>query len=173
MALQLSSVSSQKCCIHPCCLSFSHSHPKLAANPVCDQFFPFCGYHCGPDYHPVFPDLLQWPLILSLSFCIAPLPSLLYTRGHIDCLKTLHFVLLCSECPHDFTHLLEQNQGPYSGLEACDNLIFDFCRLWILLPLWLISFCWPCFCFLNCQMLSDLRAHSVPVPGTLFPKVRT
>ena len=110
MALQLSSVSSQRCCIHLCCLSLSHSHPKLTASPVCDRFFPFCGYHRGPDYHPVFPDLLHWPLVLSLSFCIAPLPSLLYTRGHSDCLKTLLSVLLCSECPHDFTSLLEQNQ---------------------------------------------------------------
>ena len=171
MAFQPSSVSGQKPCIHPCCLSLTHIQTSSH-----DQFFPLYGYHPGPDYHPIFPGLLQWPPVLSLSFCIAPQQSLLHTRGHSHCLKALHYACLCQECPSGFPSLLEKNQGPYSGLEASYNLICDFFMLWVLLPLSYLTLLWPHwphFCALKCQVHSDLRAYSVTMPGTLFPKVPT
>lgn len=135
MAFQPSSVSGQKPCIHPCCLSLTHIQTSSQSCPSYDQFFSLCGYHPGPDYHPIFPGLSQWPPVLSLSFCIAPQQFLLHTRGHSHCLKALHYAWLCQECPSGFPSLLEKNQGPYSGLEALNNLICDFFMLWVLLPL--------------------------------------
>lgn len=173
MALQLSSVSSQRCCIHLCCpLYLTHTPNSPPVLSVINSSHSVAT--TVVQTHPVFPDLLHWPLVLSLSFCIAPLPSLLYTRGHSDCLKTLLSVLLCSECPCDFNVSVRAKSSPYSGLETWDNLIFDFCRLWVLLPLCYLTLLAFVSCVaLKCQVLSDLRAHGVSIPATLFPKVPT
>lgn len=169
MALQLSSVSSQKC-IHPCCLSFLSLTPQTSRQSCLWSILPTL-------WLPLWsrlPSCLPWLIavasdLVSLLLHCSPTISSLVKRSQW-CLKTLPSVLLCSECPHDFMPLLEQNQGPYSGLEACADLFCDFCWLWVLLSLSVISLCWSCFCSLKCQMHSDLRAHNVPISGTLFPK---
>lgn len=120
------------------------------------------------------PSCLPWLValasgIVSLILHCSPTISSLYKRSQWLS-KTLLSVLLCSECPRDFTSLLEQNQVLPSGLETWDNLIFDFCRLWVLLPLYYLTLL-ALFPFLKVSSALWPQSCGVSIPATLsFPR---
>ena len=93
------------------------------------------------------PSCLPWLIalasgIVSLILHCSPTISSLYKRSQWLSKNFTFCPALLRMSP--WLHVsVRAKSSPYSGLETWDNLIFDFCRLWVLLPLWVISLCWP------------------------------